>query len=840
MSILYRFSSMILLLFLAWTGVAAMQNDKIPPDRAAQFNTNGLAIRDINDRQYIYPEQNLPARQDLVTAAAPPPDPWTGTQPTWSYSDFGNALGIAGIIVAPGSPYPEIFVSGSTGKFGGDDHWYVMQYNPVTRQYDQKFASSQLLPGFRRMVLANVTGDSTPELVVILTNGKLVVYDSKTKKYIKTINTAAGNPYGSGGPDMAIEDIDGDGINEIVISQSDFYTLAHLYVYSVDGNLKWDIPNIGGTLVVGQMDSDTALEIAISDGQVIDGATHAIQFTRPSNYSTVMTAADTDGDGIKELLTGDSDGVIAYDVAHQTTKWNFPINFNASGVVRVADLDGDHVPELLLGDKQGSAVYVYDIRTFAQKWYVPVSGNGVSTITIADVDNDGTQDVVWGTGFASTGPEYLYVADSRTQRLKWQSFYLLGPYNGPLVGDLDGDGRKELVTASTGSDYLSTSARIMVFDAASRKLRAISAPIINGSSSRTTEDMKLRDVDKDGRMEILIASDDSYDGAWEVYKFSVDNSFQITRRFVTSEFNSNVYTAIEGADLNNDGQTEIIVSNNRTLVDVYSYNTGQRLWSTTPTEYLAPSFFRMVITDLDGDGVKDIVGITPDGISAVDSASHNIKGQFSGEFTDFALQTVSGSIYEWVTTRTGFLIKYRFTAGTFNEISRIKLADRIDAFTLDGVDRIWISSIGTLNHMTLNGTLLESYSGFGYPFAFHVEPANPSGFYVTGFFSIMGFGLAPEFDICIQDDNRGDTLQFSSTTGAYQFTQCGSANSLTGTGTISKRGSTITLQDSTSGRRVTASVDGSVNRGTATIQSSTLGTLSLLDRNTTNNTCTCP
>ena len=38
------------------------------------------------------------------------------------------------------------------------------------------------------------------------------------------------------------------------------------------------------------------------------------------------------------------------------------------------------------------------------------------------------------------------------------------------------------------------------------------------------------------------------------------------------------------------------------------------------------------------------------------------------------------------------------------------------------------------------------------------------------------------FDICIKDDNTGDTLQWSSTTGDYLFTHCG-ANGFTLTGT---------------------------------------------------------
>ena len=97
------------------------------------------------------------------------------------------------------------------------------------------------------------------------------------------------------------------------------------------------------------------------------------------------------------------------------------------------------------------------------------------------------------------------------------------------------------------------------------------------------------------------------------------------------------------------------------------------------------------------------------------------------------------------------------------------------------------------------------------------------------------------FDICEQDDSNGNLLQFNSTTGAYQFTKCGSGLVLSGTGSLAKRGSIMTLQHYGTDRRVLARVDGSVNKGTASIQVFSQGTtFTIMDRNTTNNTCGCP
>ena len=51
------------------------------------------------------------------------------------------------------------------------------------------------------------------------------------------------------------------------------------------------------------------------------------------------------------------------------------------------------------------------------------------------------------------------------------------------------------------------------------------------------------------------------------------------------------------------------------------------------------------------------------------------------------------------------------------------------------------------------------------------------------------------FDICMQDDRSGNTLQFDSCTGDYQFTKCGSgAFVLTGRGITSLQGNVLSLR----------------------------------------------
>jgi hypothetical protein len=100
-------------------------------------------------------------------------------------------------------------------------------------------------------------------------------------------------------------------------------------------------------------------------------------------------------------------------------------------------------------------------------------------------------------------------------------------------------------------------------------------------------------------------------------------------------------------------------------------------------------------------------------------------------------------------------------------------------------------------------------------------------------------GDGSNFDLCLQDDSTGSIIQINSTTGDYQFANCGGI-AIGGTGTINKKGGTYTLQHNSSDRRVTARIDTGANRGSATVTLfSAGGVFTIIDKNTANNSCAC-
>jgi trimeric autotransporter adhesin len=94
------------------------------------------------------------------------------------------------------------------------------------------------------------------------------------------------------------------------------------------------------------------------------------------------------------------------------------------------------------------------------------------------------------------------------------------------------------------------------------------------------------------------------------------------------------------------------------------------------------------------------------------------------------------------------------------------------------------------------------------------------------------------FDVCLQDDRTGDSLQFDSCTGDFQFTKCGAgALVLTGRGSTSFQGNLLTMRGDNIYAMFNVNPNSSLRSGTALVKSGRLFVIN--DRDTSDNTCGC-
>jgi hypothetical protein len=104
--------------------------------------------------------------------------------------------------------------------------------------------------------------------------------------------------------------------------------------------------------------------------------------------------------------------------------------------------------------------------------------------------------------------------------------------------------------------------------------------------------------------------------------------------------------------------------------------------------------------------------------------------------------------------------------------------------------------------------------------------------------AIGGFPRGAGFDVCIQDDRSGDTLQFDSCSGDFQFSKCGSRGfSLSGRGQVIRLGNVLTLRADRIFALVNVNPNSSLRSGIAVFKNGR--TFVVNDRDVTNNTCSC-
>lgn len=662
----------------------------------------------------------------------------TGVRAWWGYAAFGSGIGASDIVISNAQGRARAYLGGSGGGFGAGTYWHALQYSPATQGYEQLFVSPDLGP-IARIAVGNVVGDSGNEIIVGLASGEVVLYDERTFASIGSFQIAAASLYG-----LFVVDVDADGTVEILVTNG-----SALFVYAGNGTLEWQLNGAGGIdVVAGQMDSDAALEIATTSGAVVDAGTHLAQWSFAGGFGFDLAVGDIDSDGKDELIASEGwNFVWSYDVDVQLPKWSIPM-FDV-GAIHLANVDGDSTLELLVGEGQWGSILAFDTVTQQQEWAIPNPEHGVTAVVTADIDNDGTLEVLWGAGATSTGPDHLYVANAVTCVVEWSNPDLVG-FVGPQTGDVDGDGRAEIVTASIESDAGYSSGRILVFDGITHRLRGMSAPIVQNLAWTGTHELKLRNVDGDPALEIIVAADRLYDGVIEIYDFNGStNSFALAWTNATRPSGAPFYS-VDVADVDLDGNLEIIggvgqahTGSLGTFAYVYDYGTGAEEWHSF---HLGGSWagIRAVAAMTGGSGSPEILALGSDGsIYLWDGVTKEARAIITGPFTSFERVTVPSSPRAFVVTKAdGTLVRYEKSGSTYGVAgSQFVTNEQILSISQLGGGQFGIGFGGRLNFFP-SATAGLSWSSASYGASpYGKTAAGPNGsLYFAGSYAVVSVG----------------------------------------------------------------------------------------------------
>ncbi|MCP4218093.1 MAG: VCBS repeat-containing protein [bacterium] len=754
-------------------GFQAMDDGSAAPgERRVLRNTYGAVIRDAEGNRINYTREQLAAQKVIfqkTKSAAPAVQTdgimeVPGPKPSWSYAAFGNNIGFGGIAAARLANRTELYMVGGATDYL-QYYWYALTYDEANATYSQTFVSPTINDNIVGIKVTNILDDSAKEIVVVLESGRLLFYNQQDKSFLKEISLPLlYRPYIK---DLEIADIDSDGIKEFIVATS-----YDLYVFSDTGTLKWKLEGIAGDdVLAAQMDDDNALEIAVSSGRIIDGITHQVEWYRTEGFGEKLVAGDIDNDGRDELIAVQAwDFIWAFDIERKLPKWSIAAGGDLDTCF-LADIDNDSVLELLVGDGQWGEVHAYDTVTQAEEWSIVNPENGVNSIFCCDADNDGVSEVLWAAG------EHLYVADWKTLRIEWQNDLLNGPFLGPLFGDLDGDGKEEMVAVSYHSDSYD-GGRILVFDNAGH-FRALSAPVLGINSYSKIRGLKLTDVDNDGSREILLAADYWHDGVIAIYDFNADNTFTLNWQNATRPSGAGFYSVAAG-DIDGDGQMEIVGGTGEGIGDyvyVYNYADGLEEWHSLQHGSGSGLIDHLELADLDNDGAVEIISLVWEGDAHIfNGVTKELDAIIYGDYTALRLFDLSAAVPSIALgDKDGNIEIYRYTAGAYTRVYRQNYGTgAVDGFC-SPLDPDWLvfGSSGKIN-IAASNKIIRTSSKYGATLGRKSLLQKGNALYAGGTYTLLKFNVSrrPYYVFHGNDfdgDNASDIAVFRASEGRWHI-----------------------------------------------------------------------